>query len=40
MKDEIFISLQKASLKISPEFAGSFQVTKPRIHNMGIGLQI
>ena len=30
MKDEIFISLQKASLKISPEFAGSFQVTKPQ----------
>ena len=30
MKDEIFNSLQKASLKISPEFAGSFQVTKPQ----------
>ena len=30
MKDEIFSSLQKASLKISPEFAGSFQVTKPQ----------
>ena len=30
MKDEIFRSLQKASLKISPEFAGNFQVTKPQ----------
>ena len=30
MKDEIFSSLQKASLKISPEFAGNFQVTKPQ----------
>ena len=30
MKDKIFSSLQKASLKISPEFAGSFQVTKPQ----------
>ena len=30
MKDEIFSSLQKASLKISPEFSGSFQVTKPQ----------
>ena len=30
MKDEIFSSLQKASLKIFPEFTGNFQVTKPQ----------
>ena len=30
MKDEIFSSLQKASLKIFPEFVGNFQVTKPQ----------
>ena len=30
MKEEIFGSLQKASLKIFPEFSGSFQVTKPQ----------
>ena len=30
MKDEIFSSLEKASLKIFPEFAGNFQVTKPQ----------
>ena len=30
MKDEIFSSLQKASLKIFPEFSGNFQVTKPQ----------
>ena len=30
MKDEIFSSLQKASLEIFPEFSGNFQVTKPQ----------
>ena len=30
MKDEIFSSLQKAALKIFPEFAGNFQVIKPQ----------
>jgi arginyl-tRNA synthetase len=30
MKDEIFSSLQKASIKIFPEFVGNFQVTKPQ----------
>ena len=30
MKDEIFSSLQKASLEIFPEFSGNFQVNKPQ----------
>ena len=30
MKDEIFSSLKKVSLKIFPEFSGNFQVSKPQ----------
>ena len=30
MKEEIFNSLNKASLKIFPEFSGNFQVSKPQ----------
>ena len=30
MKNEIFNSLQEASLKIFPQFSGNFQVTKPQ----------